>query len=266
MKYAEALARAFNDGAFGALEAHMLHRARRETSLGETVGRENMIAAEVRLAAALGGAAVTVKRYAGEVLRVTAPGGLRQHRWPVLEGGRVVRETLVEDVGAETLGRAAGIGRETPMQPPLGELRSGRGQLSAGATAWMQGPHQPVLDALHRIWNGRHLDELANLYAAEARWAGPGDRAGGVDALRFWLTGLIARLPDATLLFDSFAAEGDRLAILWRLFGYEAGVRVRLFGSSLLTLRDGLIVEDETLLDELALEAARHRPLQVIRR
>lgn len=265
MNFADRLRAAFGDGAFGQLEQAYLHRARRADSLGELVGRDALIASDIALAAQIGTAEVSA--FTTSTVTLTAR-GFRQHRWIEREGERILHEWIVSDlilVAEERAARGELLGAAYPAQPPLGELRSGRGQLSAGPTAAFTGEPQALIDTLHRIWNGRCLDQLAALYSADGRWSGPGGKGGDADAARAWILGLLARLPDATLLFERVEAEADRVALLWRLFGHIGGVRARLIGSSLLTLdEDGRIREDDTLIDELALEATPHRAHQVI--
>jgi hypothetical protein len=262
------------------MEAMYLHRARREDSLGALVGRDALIADDLALAALGGSVAVEAAEFVRDVatLTVTVDGKrgeavALQHRWAMREGARVLREVVVADrlalataMGQDIDAWAREIGANRPAQPPLGELRSGRGQLGAGDRAWGCKERPRVADALHRIWNGRCLDGIVSLYAEDVAWSGPGGRMGDATALRRWLTRLLARLPDATLVLEDAREEGGRVALLWRLFAHEGGVRMRLVVSQLLTMDGDRIVADETLLDELALEATRHRPLLAIRR
>ncbi len=270
MSLAQTVAAALNEGAFGGLEEAYLHRARREDSLGEIVGRDAVIADELRLATLAETVTAKVEAFTPSVLRVTFTVGertLRQHRWIEHEGDRILRETIIADSTAlvdDLEIAAASHGMASPVQPPLGELRSGRGQFDGGAKSWFEGEPQALLDGLHRIWNGRRFNEIASLYLADAEWSGPDGLAGGPDEARNWAMRLVTRLPDATLLFARVERDGEQVAILWRLFGHDGGVRARLFGSSLLTLDGERIACDDTLLDTLALEATRFRPLQAI--
>ena len=277
MSLAPAYAAAYAQGAFGELAERYLHRAVVEDSLGVIVGRDAIVAEAIRTASAFEDISATLL-HDGEALGVIEMSGtidgravrLREHRWSRFEGQRVAEDLLVVDRGALDLDFSM-LGDAHPMQPPLGELRSGEGQFWAGSTAGFGGAvfggagfggaGSDVADALHRIWNARQLDTIARLYAPDARWSGPGGRSGGPEAMRAWLTGLLARLPDATLMFDRSEVAGDRVAFLWRLFGHAGGRRARLIGSSLLTLHNGHIVADDTLIDEAALAATPHRPL-----
>lgn len=277
-----ALARAWRDGAFGSLAETYLHRASREDALGLIVGRDAIIAELIATAAAFDRPDVVVHHdgnsfcsveiagpFRGGLLGLEAgttdaPARLRQHRWLRREGDYVAEETVVADylplidaAGASRNDIARSVGGASPTQPPLGELRSGQGQLAVGPSAL----DDPILDAVHAIWNGRHFNRIAALYAADARWQGPAGRTGGTADLRAWLCQLVARLPDATFVIDRTEVIEGGLALLWRLFGHAGGRRVRLIGSSILGLAGGRIVADETLVDELALLATPYRPL-----
>jgi hypothetical protein len=136
-----------------------------------------------------------------------------------------VREVVIEDRGeAKTA---------PPVHPPLGELRSGKGQYAADDTAILPAgfPEEArdIADWLHQAWNGRAF----NLY----------DRA--------WLPALIRQLPDATFHFEHALVGEKQTAILWRVHGHhENGQRVRLIGSSVFT-GDA----DETVIDHAAMAA-----------
>lgn len=280
MSQAQALRRAWRDGAYGALSETYLHRAQREDALGHIVGREAIVAEAIAIEAAFASLDVAVRhdgtevcsielqgRYTGGLLGIEGEGAevrLRQHRWSRRERTHVVEDIVVSDhlalvdaLGASRAEVAQAVGAAAPTQPPLGELRSGQGQLAVEPL----GSGDRTLDTLHAIWNGRHFDRIANIYAADATWTGPGGRSGGRDDLRTWLCQLVAQLPDATVLIDRTEAFDGGLAILWRLFGHRGGRRVRLIGSTILTLSDGKIVADDTLVDELALLATPYRPL-----
>jgi hypothetical protein len=271
MSYPEALQAALERGAFGGLAEQYLHRARRETSLGMAVGRDEILAEDLKLAAGL--AANAKVRVAWPtpslcVLDVDGPDGShqRQHRWLTREGALIARETVVGSllgVSEQDLQESAG---RAPVHLPLGEVRSGRGQLRAGAQSWFRDGPVWLLDALHRIWNGRCLDEIDRLYAPTARWSGPDAQAGGPDLFKSWAMRLLARHPDATLLFERSEQAGDRIALLWRLVVHQHGKRAHVLGSSLLTIDGESILTDDTLLDVEALEILPHRPLLAIAR
>jgi hypothetical protein len=115
------------------------------------------------------------------------------------------------------------------------------------------------VDAWHRIWNARALDEVSALYLEEAEWSGPSSRSGGRAELLVWLRTLLAEHPDAWLLFDRIEEEEGRIALLWRVFAHKGARRVRMLGSTFLTLRDGKVIADDTLVDEIAVLAQEHQ-------
>ena len=209
-----------------ALASSHAHRATREDSLGIIKGRDAITAAWVNEDAS----DITITADLGDMIAYKVNGWCG-HRWVWREDGNILREIVIEDRGKAKVAPAA--------HPPLGELRSGEGQYSAGDTATLP-PGFPeeardVANWLHQAWNGRAF----NLY----------DQA--------WLPALIRQLPDASFNFEH-AIVGDRqTAILWRLHGHHAGgQRVRLIGSSVLT-GDA----DETVIDHAAMTAQLRREL-----
>ena len=203
-----------------ALATSHAHRATREDCLGIVKGRDAITAAWVNEDAS----DITITADLGDMIAYKV-NGWSGHRWVWREDGNILREIVIEDRGKTRVAPAA--------HPPLGELRSGEGQYSAGDTATLP-PGFPeeardVANWLHQAWNGRAF----NLY----------DQA--------WLPALIRQLPDASFYFEH-AIVGDRqTAILWRLHGHHAGgQRVRLIGSSVLT-GDA----DETVIDHAAMTA-----------
>jgi hypothetical protein len=208
------------DRNLAALADSHVHRATREDSLGIIKGRDAITAAWVNEDAS----DITITADLGDVIAYKVK-GWHGHRWVWREEGRILREVVVEDRGeAKTA---------PPAHPPLGELRSGEGQYSAGDSATLP-PGFPdgardVANWLHQAWNGRAF----NLY----------DRA--------WLPALIRQLPDASFTFEHAIVGERQTAILWRVHGHHAGgQRVRLIGSSLFT---GDV--DETVIDHAAMAA-----------
>jgi hypothetical protein len=230
------------DMAFGLFDHAYLHRAHRETQSGRIAGRDAMRDATLAEVAAAGAQPVTVRADLGDMVSFDA-GGARTHVWVRREDARIAQETVVA---------TRAFGRPQSQHPPLGELRSGRGQLSAGDSAILPpgtpDAARPVADALHRIWNGRRFDGIAALYADPA-------------PLATWLPGFLATLAGATLFFERAIAEGDRVALLWRLFADVDGHRLRLLGSSLLTLDGGRVAADDTVFDLTGFHAQRAAPL-----
>ncbi len=203
-----------------ALADSHVHRATREDSLSVIKGRDAITAAWVNEHAAH----VSITADLDDMIAYKAK-GWHGHRWVWREEGRILREVAIEDRGEETTAPL--------VHPPLGELRSGTGQYSAGNSALLP-PGFPegardIADRLHQAWNGRAFD----LY----------DRA--------WLPALIRQLPDAAFHFEHAIVGEMQTAILWRVHGHHAnGHRVRLIGSSVFT-GDA----DETVVDHAAMAA-----------
>jgi hypothetical protein len=202
-----------------------VHRATREDSLGIIKGRDAITAAW----AAEDASDITLTADLGDMIAYKVE-GWHGHRWNWREEGRILREVVVEDRGETKTA--------PPVHPPLGELRSGKGQYAAGETAILP-PGFPeeardIADWLHQAWNGRAF----NLY----------DRAQKTGK---WLPALIRQLPDATFHFEHAVVGEKQTAILWRVHGHHAGgQRVRLIGSSVFT-GDA----DETVIDHAAMAA-----------
>ena len=205
-------------------ESHA-HRATCEDSLGLIKGRDAITAAWVNEDAS----DITITADLGDMIAYKV-NGWSGHRWVWREDGNILREIVIEDRGETKFA--------PPAHLPLGELRSGEGQYSAGDSATLP-PAFPeeardVANWLHQAWNGRAF----NLY----------DRA---PKERGWLPALIRQLPDATFYFEHAIVGERQTAILWRMMGHHAGgQRVRLIGSSVFT-GDA----DETVIDHAAMTA-----------
>ena len=258
-------------GEFGVIAAAYLHRAKRETSLGVVTGRDRLLDSSIVEAALAPNAALTLGLCAQDLatFRIdNGAAGWHGHRWLWREGDRIVGETVIEDGVA----RAAAIGQAlaapaalAPIHSPLGELRPGQGQFAAGDSAIVP-PDWPAAaltaaDRMHRIWNGRAIDELKRRWHPQVAWRGPDGRHGDRDSLAQWLTTLFAAFPDVTLMFERAIVTADVTALLWRLhghhhgpgFGVPTGRRIRLIGSTVLQISDGQVISDDTLIDTLAL-------------
>lgn len=266
-------------GQLGVIADAYLHRATRETTLAVLWGRDALLAAAVAEAAAFPDATTTLGFCADDLATFVRQCGTHRwhgHRWLDREGERIVHETLIEDgrnldLVADSPAATSGL---TPLHRPLGELRPGRGQFTAGDTAivppgWPEAA-RPVANALHRVWNGKAVDHIETLWHPDVVWAGPAGAGGGRGALAQWLMALFASLPDATLLFERAIVGDGTVAILWRLhghhrgghgFGPAAGRRVRLIGSSVLRIEAGLIVADETVFDSSAIALQLTAPI-----
>ena len=223
------------DRNLAALADSHVHRATREDSLGIIKGRDAITAAWVNEDAA----DIAITADISEMIAYEV-NGWHGHRWVWREDGNILREVVIEDRGPDN--NSAKIA--PPAHPPLGELRAGIGQYSAGETAILPigfpDRARDIANWLHQAWNGRAF----NLY----------DRA---PKERGWLPALIRQLPDATFYFEHAIVGKRQTAILWRVMGHHAnGQRVRLIGSSVFT-GDA----DETVIDHAAMAAQIGREL-----
>lgn len=272
---AAALETRLRSGAFGDIATAYLHRATRETSSAVLHGREALLAVALAEAAALPEAALALgfchTNLATFALRQDEL-GWRGHRWLEREGNQIIREILVEDGQARMTALCVTPNGQglAPIHAPIGELRPGYGQFAAPEAAivpahWPDAA-RPVANIFHQIWNGRAIDRLALLWHADANWRGPNGACGDRAALARWLTALFAAVPDATLMFERAIVGDGTIALLWRLHGHQhghhagwqgfgapSGRRVRIIGSSVLKMEAGRVIDDETLIDTLAM-------------
>jgi hypothetical protein len=219
----------------GVLSQSHVHRAVREDSLGRLIGRDAILADWV----GEDPVDVTISADFGDMIAFQVGIGANSwsgHRWIVRDDDKIIRETLVEDRGIAKIA--------PPVHQPLGELRAGRGQYDAGTQAILPidfpDAAMPLTNLLHQAWNGRAFD----LYDAP------------------WLVRLVRTLPDATFYFERALVDGNRSAILWRVHGHHVGgQRVRLIGSSVVTIEGGAITSDLTIVDFAALDAQLDRVL-----
>ena len=261
--------------AFDIFETTHLHRATREDGFGIVTGRENVRDAAIAAVIADGGGPVAIVDDLGAMI-VFETGGWRGHRWVRYEGARIAGETLVIDgtararvMGLDLRAEAFRLGAASPVHAPLGELRSGRGQLGTADCAILPrdfpAAARAVTDDFHRTWNARGFGATG-----VCRWRGPDGADGDEADYAAWLSRLVTALPDAVVTIERGVVAGDRIALLWRLhahhlaggFGVSAtGKRVRAIGSSVFTLDGGAVVAHDLMLDELAIAAQLHRPV-----
>ncbi len=207
-------------GALETIDHAYAHRALRETPRGLLHGRASLKHAALKRIAKP--AVLSGIQTVGHMVSAEFSNGLRSHRWVYDEDARIVRE--IEIVS----GQDACVLPAVP--PPLGELSSGQGQLAPGAVALVPKslPHTPLLNLLHRFWNGRALN------LAEALSFTPD--------LRDIAMTLLQALPDAHWMIEDVAQSDTQTAVLWRLYGHDvadglsgpaSGKRIRILGSSL---------------------------------
>ena len=133
-----------------------------------------------------------------------------------------------------------------------------------------------LLQTLHEMWNWRMFGRVREFYAPQAAWHGPRMRdLHGPAAVTQQLLGLLAMIPDASWTphhvcsVERSNEGGSKLAVRWTLEGHHTGWGVlgaptgkplMVMGMSQFHLRNGRIVEDYTLWDELALRVQLKLP------
>lgn len=246
------------------LDQSHLHRATRQDDWGIAKTRDNLRAQSLAAIATEGLGDPIIEADLGDMIAYRTAGGWCEHRWARREGGRIAAETLIVDgsARARALGRdpaqeAMALAAAAPVHGPLGELRSGQGQLPGALEPLL--PHDfpegalPAARRLHRLWHLRALD------AAVAEWRGPAE-APPREAV--FVAGICAGLPDAALMIERGLVRDNLAAVLWRLHGHDsAGVRIRAIGSSVARLEAAEVVAETTLIDTLSIAAQPLRPL-----
>ena len=275
MSLAELETATVNDRRFDLIDSTHLYRATVEDAFGTVHGREAVRDRRMAEAQAIVGDGISIQVDLGDMIVFEAGAGWSGHRWASREGDRIVGETLIVDAGLRAMkagldveAEAAALGGAHPAHAALGELRPGRGQLAEDQSPQL--PHdwpagaKDAATLLHCVWNTRAIGLIDT-----GRWIGPDGLSGDAAVQMRWTADLIAALPDVVLLFERAIVSGNRVAILWRLHGHHLGAglghpptgkRVRALGSSVLTIADGRVVEDRTMLDTLALRTQLHRP------
>jgi hypothetical protein len=266
--FAEFLRASQERGDLTAIDSLYLNRTHREAHGQVMVGRDAIrlaLAAEaawgsipqVAIEADLGDVVATAITVSGD----PSAGSRRRHHWLTWEARRIARELIVGDSPQLEIRQERSVG----LFRPLGERRAGAGQFAVGEHAIVpdsaSASDAPILDALHRIWNGRDLATTETLYTPNAQWRGPAGRSGGPSEARAWVNSVLTDLPDSWLLFERVARSGDRLAVLWRLIADEGERRLHLLGSSIFTIAGDMVSTEDTLVDEAALGLQRSLPI-----
>ena len=125
-----------------------------------------------------------------------------------------------------------------------------------------------VLRDLHEIYNRRMFGRISETYAPNVQWHGPRMRElYGRAAVLHQAIALVGTLPDCSYTPQHICSVpceegGEKVAVRWMMEGHHlghgilgapTGHRVSVLGITHLHIRDGLIVDDWTLYDELAM-------------
>lgn len=196
----------------------------------------------------------------------------------------IVEEWLVRDYSAMALGlgfhpravarahaeadRASGVAATWRLEA-MDAVRA------APATRFPQGalpdpsrdPHAFAHTVFDRIVNHRRFGTVRDVYSPAAHWAGPGARRlFGWGEITGWFTALIGSFGDARLTVDHVAAvkgdAGHDIAVRWRLagthdggalYGAASGQPVYILGVTHWRIAQGVIIDEVTIFDEVAL-------------
>lgn len=189
--------------------------------------------------------------------------------WLVRDNGALVRQLGLDPVDvAKRLAEA----RERSGQEPLvaGQPERAPGQKHPVALDLPSGPDASMEDNLrhmfHDVWNRRRFDRIGDFYATDVNvQTAPGRELQGVRGVTWQAIAMLAALPDAVMTFDHFCdvheTDGYIAAVRWNLsgthlgngmFGEPTGRSVNILGMSHFRFRDGKIVQEWTVWDEIA--------------
>ena len=196
---------------------------------------------------------------------------------------RIYREWIVTD--------SMGLLRQLGIDPhPIAEARAaemaakGHQAIDIGENRRMLGQYPPEAEAdvsiahtdteaqclrnLHEIWNRRMLGRIKEIYAPNVQWHGPlmKELVGRAGVLHQTLA-FLGTLPDLAFTPQHICSVpceegGEKIAIRWvaeghhlgwGLLGAPSGRRVFVMGMTHLHLVNGMIVDEWTLYDELAM-------------
>ena len=127
-----------------------------------------------------------------------------------------------------------------------------------------------ILDACDALWNGKHLNMVAEQYVAAARFEGPsGHLSYGREPVSNMVASITASLPDGRfephhLIVRRQNDRAVRVALRWTFCGTHSGLgrygapsnaQVAILGISHFELHDGLIASEWMVADETAIYA-----------
>jgi predicted ester cyclase len=133
-----------------------------------------------------------------------------------------------------------------------------------------QQPGEQLRQLIHQLWNARAFGLIFERFATGYRFHGPSGRelVGRDEYLQYMLS-LLAAFPNGRLLIEHVCATGDErsgynVALRWTLlgthegfgiYGSPTGRHVRVLGMSHFHVQGGVLQEEWTVFDELALLA-----------
>ncbi|MGL5837578.1 MAG: ester cyclase [Sphingorhabdus sp.] len=113
------------------------------------------------------------------------------------------------------------------------------------------------------IVNHRRFGDVRKTYSSAAHWAGPGGRRlFGRGEIAGWFIALVGSFGDCRMRIQHVAAVGDEIAVRWEmagthngpaLYGPSTGEACYILGVTHWKIDGGLIVDEVTVFDEVAL-------------
>lgn len=162
---------------------------------------------------------------------------VRRHYWIKLENSRVSSDAVIT--------RIPHLEFKRQHHQILGELDSGRGQLGLSELQEFSATTQ----SLHKIWNGRSIATVTELYNSAARWIGPVSEGGFKEVKSWWLAQFLA-FPQSHITFERELSFDNTLLLLWQCARIDTdGHRDRIAGSTYLQLVGNKVVQEVTLSD-----------------
>ena len=124
-------------------------------------------------------------------------------------------------------------------------------------------PHAFAHAFFNAVVNHRRFGITRTAYSPSAHWTGPGDRRlFGWGEITGWFTALIGSFGDTRLAIQHVAAVDDMIAVRWELAGTHDGGAlygpatqepIYILGVTHWRIAHGVIVDDVTVFDEIAL-------------
>ncbi|GLZ15552.1 hypothetical protein Acsp04_57870 [Actinomadura sp. NBRC 104425] len=196
--------------------------------------------------------------------------GVMQEEWVVRDELAVVQALgLDPDAIARDLAFApGGVVRSAPPESPL--TCGDSGPRPDGGAAF-RGECEHVLELIEQVWNGRRLDRVTDWIARDVTCHTAGHRdVIRPDGYQRALLDLLAPFPGARIEIRDVAANhsaphgGVRVAVVWVLrgvydgiprYGRPTGSPVDVLGASQFLFRDGRVVREWRIYDEIAIRA-----------
>ena len=192
--------------------------------------------------------------------------------WIVSDNMAILRQLgLDPNAMAEARAREMFAAGQTGID--IGENRRLLGQTPPEAEADLSLAHTETeawcLRWLHEVWNKRMLGAIRDVYAPNVQWHGPQMRElYGPAAVLHQTLALLGTMPDCAWMPQHVCSNtceegGEKVAIRWVMEGHHlghgailgapSGARLFLLGVTHLHVKDGRVVDDWTVYDEMAL-------------